>query len=159
MSRRFFLGLGLFLCACSQVIAQGPKDAEFRLCDESKLYRVDDPMLAAKGLDSLPIAAVAPKPRGTADDLQRFFDEKVTLGPEAADLFVRVHIGFVVNCHGRLGEVRVLSPAAPEIGAAIAGVVEKLPEWEPGTAAGTPVDTLTKLSFTVSQGRAKVSLK
>jgi hypothetical protein len=156
---RVILGLCLALSAGAPARAHGIDDAEFRLCDESKLYRIDDALLDSDETRSLPIAEVAPKPKATAEELQRLFDEKLVLGPDAANVFVRVHVEFVVNCHGRIGGVRALSRAAPEIAAAIVKEVAALSAWEPGKAAGDAVDTLTKLTFTVSRGRAKVSLK
>jgi hypothetical protein len=51
-----------------------------------------------------------------------------------------------------------MSRIFPEMAQEIIKVAGKMPDWEAGKVKGKEVDTFAKLSFTISQGRAKVSI-
>ena len=153
------LALTCFVLPASILHAQNEGDAKFAVCDSSNVYRIDDPMLAEKGFADSPVVESISQFPGKVEALQKFFDEKLKLSEEAKNLFVRVHIKFTVSCKGKVGVFRILSPAVPELAQEILKVAEQMPDWEAGQAKGKAVDSHTKLAFTVSQGRVKVSYK
>ena len=116
-------------------------------------------MLAEKGFGELKVVETNPDFSGKVEALQKFFDDNLKLSEEAKSLFVRVHIKFTVDCKGKVGDFKILSPAAPEVAQEILKIAEKMPDWVDGKVKGNAVDTVTKLAFTISQGKAKVSYK
>jgi hypothetical protein len=153
------LALACLTLSVASVHAQTESDTNFAACDSSNVYRIDDPLLAEKGFADSPIVESNPQFPGKGEALQKFFDEKLKLSEEAKSLFVRLHIKFTVSCKGKVGNFKILSPAAPELAQEILKVAEQMPDWEAGQVKGKAVDAHTKLAFTVSQGRAKVSYK
>jgi len=144
------------------VVCANPRDDDkrkFELCDPSTIYRIDDPMLADKGYASLPLVQANPEFPGGTEALQKFFDANLKLGDDAQNVFGRVPITFVVNCNGKAGDFKVIGPAFPEMAQKIIEVAQKMPDWNAGKSQDKTVDARTKLFFTISQGRAKVSNK
>ena len=153
------LTLACFTLSVSSAKAQNESETKFTTCDSSSVHRIDDAMLAEKGLADAPMVEINPQFPGKVEALQKFFDEKLKFGDEAKSLFVRVHIKFTVSCKGKGGDFKILSPAAPELAEEILKAAQQMPDWEAGQVKGKSVDAHTKLAFTVSQGRAKVSYK
>jgi hypothetical protein len=139
--------------------AGGQDKPRFELCDRSNVYRIDDSLLAEKGYASAPIVQSNPQFGGGAEALQKFFDENLKLDEEPKNVFGRIHIAFIVNCKGKVGDFKLISKVFPDMAQDIIKVGEKMPDWEAGKAKDKEVDTYAKLSFTISQGRAKVSMK
>lgn len=141
-----------------QSAARGQENA-FKVCDNTSLYRIDDTMLAEKGFSDAKLVETNPQFTGKVEALQKFFDANLKLGEEAKNVFVRVHIKFVVDCKGKVGDFSILSPAAPELAKQVLAVAQKMPDWEAGKVKGASVDVIDKLAFTISGGKAKVSYK
>lgn len=156
--KNLVLAFALVLVALVGVNAGGDDKLKFEVCDSSNVYRIDDSLLAEKGYASAPIVESNPQFPSGVEALQKFFDENLKLGEDAKNVFGRVPIAFTVNCKGKVGDFKFIGRVFPEMAQEIIKVAEKMPDWEAGKAKGKEVDTYAKLSFTISQGRAKVSI-
>ena len=139
--------------------AQTKEQTKFEVCDSSNIYRVEDTLLADKGFGSAPLVETNPQFTGGVEALQKFFDDNLKLGDEAKSVFGRIPIALTVNCKGKVGDFKFLGKVFPEMAQEIIKVAEKMPDWKAGEAKGKAVDTVVRLSFTISQGKAKVSFK
>ena len=138
--------------------ARSDDKPKFEPCDASNIYRVDDPLLADKGYATSPLVETNPDFPGGPEALQKFFDENLKLGADAQNVFGRIPIALVVNCNGKVGDFKFIGRVFPEMAQSIIDVAQKMPDWAPGKAKGKTVDARTRLSFTISQGRTKVSI-
>ena len=156
--RNLILVLALASSSFTYTATPGDDKPKFEPCDAANIYRVDDPLLAEKGFASLPLVESAPEFPGGTEALQKFFDENLKLGPDAQNVFGRIPVAFAVNCNGKVGDFKFIGRVFPNMAQAIIDVAQKMPDWTPGKAKRKTVDTRSRLSFTISQGRAKVSI-
>ena len=156
--KTLILVLVLASASFTYTATRGDDKPKFEPCDPANLYRVDNPLLVDKGFASLPLVESAPEFPGGTEALQKYFDENLKLGPDAQNAFGRIPVAFAVNCNGKVGDFKFIGRVFPELAQTIIDVAQKMPERNPGKAKGKTVDTRSRLSFTISQGRAKVSI-
>src|SRR5215203_277980 len=132
-----FLFIPAFVCALFVgAQAQANEQTKFEACDSSKIYRVDDTLLADKGFGSAPVVETNPQFTGGIEALQKFFDDNLKLGDEAKTVFGRIPIAFTVNCKGKVGDFQFLGKVFPEMAQEIIKVAGKMPELGGGKSKG-----------------------
>jgi len=155
MNRSFILGF-MILVASTISLSQGSLSTK---CDPTSIYRINYPLLVEKGYADVPLVENAPIFSSGSDSLQLYFDKNAMLGEDAINHFARVIIKFKVDCNGNVGEFESLGTVVPEIAELLMKAAKDMPRWIPGTISGKPVNTISVITFTISQGKARLSIK
>lgn len=108
-------------------------------------------------------ADIAPAFVGGIDSLQSYFSANALTDPAAANMVFRVHIAFTVHCNGDIGDFKIISNGQGQLRVLAEQVLEiakNMPKkWSIGSKNGQKHDCVQVLSFTVMQGKIKVSYK
>ena len=86
------------------------------------------------------VVQVQPEFPGGSDSLQSFLKQNLTY-PDSAKynrIQGRVYIGFLVDKKGKIGDAKVLNGVNELLDNEALRVVNKMPQWKPGTAGGNP---------------------
>jgi len=88
------------------------------------------------------VTQVQPQFPGGADSLDSFIKRNINYPKSAvtARIHGRVYIGYLVDRTGKIKNIRLLSGVNDELDNEALQVVQKMPDWIPGSIAGSPVD-------------------
>lgn len=151
--------LGLLLL-CVGANAQKTNDP-YKLCDESKLYSPDQPMLAKFYKGKVPVPKTTPQwPKGL-DSLQSFYNKHLAhFTLDKATPIQRVILTFNVDCNGNPGDFQFMNkenyPIQDAILSASSGWMEK---WTAATHKGKNVDCRVIIIFSIANQKVKVRWK
>ncbi|KOY84536.1 hypothetical protein AD998_20295 [bacterium 336/3] len=133
-------------------------------CLQTISYAVDDILLKQSLGQNLSKVDKNPVFTGGLEELKKYFVENPLTDPKAKDLVFRVHIGFLVNCHGKFCELKIISKGKGELenlAQQVLTIVKNMPQnWQSAFVEKKPVDCYQILSFTVIGGQLdKVSYR
>lgn len=85
---------------------------------------------------------VQPEFPGGQDSLQAFLNDNLMYPEKAKRDHIQgiVYVGFMVDRKGKIVNPKILSTVSEELDAEALRVVKMMPDWQPGTAGGSPVD-------------------
>lgn len=127
----------------------------FKPCLEKVAFSVSDNMLVQK-IGILDLPDTNPFYEGGIEELKEYFSIHPLKGTHAKDLVFRAHIGFIVSCDGKMGEIQLLSSPKGDLvplSKELVEIVNKIPQyWRPAVKDGKAVDCYQILSFTIIGG-------
>lgn len=145
----------LLIFSISNLIAQ-TENKTFLPCVEKVNYSVDDIQLKQKFGTNLLIPNSNPKFVGGISELKKYFSENTLSDSKSKGIVFRVHVGFIVNCSGKIGNFELVSNGKGDLkilAEEVLSVVEKMPQnWETAIVDGKSVDSYQILSFTIVDG-------
>ena len=88
------------------------------------------------------VVQVQPQFPGGSDSLDAFIKRNIKYPTSAvtARIHGRVYVGYQVDHTGKIKNIRVLSGVNTELDNEALQVVQKMPDWIPGSISGSPVD-------------------
>jgi hypothetical protein len=151
-----FIGSLLFFSVVSGQAQNADSSTTFKSCSTSIEYAVDDMLLKEQVGQNLPKPTTNPTFKGGLDEFKKYFSSNPITDSKANDIVFRVHIGFVVNCNGQYGNLKIISKGKGDLqilAQQVSTIAEKMPQnWQPATADNKSVDSYQILSFTLVGG-------
>jgi hypothetical protein len=128
----------------------------FTICDSKNVWSVEDKLLA-EAIGNYKKPKKGPTYKGDKATMRSWFLTHPLTDERAKSRLFRVHIAFMVNCKGEVGQWQVISKGKGELfefANMVLDLVKTMPQnWIPATdKKGNPVDCWQKLEFTVSNG-------
>lgn len=119
-------------------IATKSKKKTYKIIDGEKIYEVADVMPAF--------------PDGGQKGLMRYLSENVTFPKDAMKDKVngRVVLRFIVRKDGSISDIKIVRPLYPSCDDEALRVISQMPDWEPGTENGEPVNVFFSLPIRFS---------
>ena len=134
----------------------GASLSSFAPCKPTQVFSVDDKLLA-EAVGNFKSPKKNPEYEGGKSTFRSWFLNHPLTDERAKDRLFRVHLAFMVNCNGEVGQWQVISKGKGELfefANMVLELVKTMPQnWQPATdRKGNPVDCWQKMEFTVSNG-------